>query len=97
MSRGKEILQRFFKGESQWSIAAVLQVSRNTVPKVIRACHEHRIDAASLDGMDLDALHQHLFPEKADLPCQVPPDYEFIHKELLKSGVTLKLLWEEYV
>ena len=97
MSKEKEILQRFFKGESQRSIAAVLQVSRNTVAKVIRACHEHRIDAASLDGMDLDALHHHLFPEKADLPCQVPPDYEFIHKELLKSGVTLKLLWEEYV
>lgn len=97
MSKEKEILQRFFKGESQRSIAAVLQVSRNTVAKVIRACHEHRIDAASLDGMDLDALHHHLFPEKADLPCQLPPDYEFIHKELLKSGVTLKLLWEEYV
>ena len=97
MSKEKEILQRFFKGESQRFIAAVLQVSRNMVAKVIRACHEHRIDAASLDGMDLDALHHHLFPEKADLPCQVPPDYEFIHKELLKSGVTLKLLWEKYV
>lgn len=97
MSKEKEILQRFFKGESQRTIAAVLQVSRNTVAKVIRACHEHRIDASSLDGIDLDALHHHLFPEKADLPCQVPPDYEFIHKELLKSGVTLKLLWEEYV
>lgn len=87
MSKEKEILQRFFKGESQRSIAAVLQVSRNTVAKVIRACHEHRIDAASLDGMDLDALHHHLFPEKADLPCQVPPDYEFIYFSIIACFV----------
>ena len=96
MSKEKEILHRFFKGESQRSIAAVLRVSRNTVAKVVKACHEHPLDAAALDGMDLAALHHHLFPAEADLPGQVQPDYEFIHKELLKSGVTLKLLWEEY-
>ena len=96
MSKEKEVLHRFFKGESQRSIAAVLRVSRNTVAKVVKACHEHPLDAAALDGMDLAALHHHLFPAEADLPGQVQPDYEFIHKELLKSGVTLKLLWEEY-
>ena len=51
MSKEKEILHRFFKGESQRSIAAVLRVSRNTVAKVVKACHEHPLDAAALDGM----------------------------------------------
>ena len=25
------------------------------------------------------------------------PDFDYIHKELLKPGTTIKLLWEEYV
>ena len=44
MSKEKEILHRFFKGESQRSIAAVLRVSRNTVAKVVKACHEHPLE-----------------------------------------------------
>lgn len=31
------------------------------------------------------------------IPTLVTPDFPYIHKELLKSGVTLKLLWQEYV
>ena len=38
-----------------------------------------------------------LFPEEALIPALVTPDFPYIHKELLKSGVTLKLLWQEYV
>lgn len=25
------------------------------------------------------------------------PDFDYIHKELLKPGTTIKLLWEEYI
>ncbi len=28
---------------------------------------------------------------------QERPDYDYVHKELAKSGVTLMLLWEEYI
>lgn len=38
-----------------------------------------------------------LFPEEALIPTLVTPDFAYIHKELLKSGVTLKLLCQEYV
>ena len=37
MSNEKEILTRFFKGDSQRTIAAVLHVSRITVAKVVQA------------------------------------------------------------
>ena len=97
MSNEKEILNHFFKGDSQRTIAAVLHVSRNTVAKVVQACHEHPIEAHELDRLDHETLVHHLFPDTQALPIQVQPDYELIHKELLKSGVTLKLLWEEYV
>lgn len=38
-----------------------------------------------------------LFPEETWLPTLVTPDFSYTHKESLKSGVTLKLLWQEYV
>ena len=52
MSNEKEILNHFFKGDSQRTIAAVLHVSRNTVAKVVQACHEHPIEAHELDRLD---------------------------------------------
>lgn len=42
-------------------------------------------------------LHERLFPEDLQSPVLVTPDYGYIHKEMLKSGVSLKLLWEDYV
>ena len=97
MSNEKEILTRFFKGDSQRTIAAVLHVSRNTVAKVVQAYQEHPLEASDLKRLNPETLIHHLFPQIQALPVQDQPDYEFIHKELLKSGVTLKLLWEEYV
>ena len=97
MSNEKEILTRFFKGDSQRTIAAVLHVSRNTVAKVVQAYQKHPIEASDLKQLNPETLIHHLFPQIQVLPVQSHPDYEFIHKELLKSGVTLKLLWEEYV
>lgn len=35
--------------------------------------------------------------EVQSIPTLVTPDFPYIHKELLKNGVTLKLLWQEYV
>lgn len=96
MANEKEILAHFFKGDSQRTIAAVLRLSRNTVAKIIKACHEQQLEADAVGHMDSETLHHHLFPEDVALPVQFQPDYARIHRELLKSGVTLKLLWDEY-
>ena len=37
-----------------------------------------------------------LFPQAASKPEYKMPDYEYIHREMQKSGVTLNLLWLEY-
>lgn len=47
--------------------------------------------------MDETALYKKLFPEKALIPVQATPDFEHIHKELVRNGVTLRILWDEYV
>ena len=95
MAKEKNILLRFLNGESQRSIAASLKVSRNTTAKVIDAFNYAGLTRRDLETLDEPELLAKLFPsaKKQDV---VMPDFEYIHKELLKPGVTVKLLWNEY-
>lgn len=97
MSKEKQILQMFQDGYSQRRIASTLRVSRNTVAKVVNAASDQQLPKGTLESMDEAEIHHALFPEEALIPTLVTPDFPYIHKELLKSGVTLKLLWQEYV
>lgn len=96
MSREHQILHHLSEGKSQRMIAGTLGVSRNTVASVYTAAMRFGRSYSELLQLDETALFQTLFPEKAAEPVLVPPDYEKIHKELLRHGVTLRLLWEEY-
>ena len=97
MSKEKEILQLLSNGDSGRKIASTLGVSRNTVASVLAAAKRTKKSYPELLRLDEQALFQTLFPEKAAEPVLVPPDYEKVHKELMRHGVTLRLLWEEYV
>ncbi|MBR4724576.1 MAG: IS21 family transposase [Lachnospiraceae bacterium] len=96
MSKEKQILSLYIDNYSQRKIATMLNVSRNTVSAVIAAAKRAKLPALQLASMDELSLAALLFPEKANEPVQVVPDFEHIHKELLRQGVTLRLLWEEY-
>lgn len=93
----KRILERRFKGENQRSIASSLHLSRNTVSKVFKAADQTGLSWVQFQTMDDSSLDELLFPEKKYVPVQQVPDFEYVHKELLKPGTTLKGLWEEYV
>lgn len=97
MSKEKQILQLLSNGDSQRRIAGTLGVSRNTVASVHAAAIRSGKSYQELLLIDEANLFAMLFPEKAAEPTLVVPDYEKIHKELLCHGVTLRLLWEEYV
>lgn len=97
MSKEKQILQLLQKGYGQRRIANMLSVSRNTVSKVDKAAKKHPVFKDALDSISEQELHQKLFPEELQVPTLVTPDFNYIHKELLRNGVTLKLLWEEYI
>ena len=97
MSKEKEILQLLSNGDSGRKIASTLGVSRNTIASVLAAAKRTGNGFPELLQLDQQALFQMLFPEKVAEPVLVPPDYEMIHKELMRHGVTLRLLWEEYV
>lgn len=97
MSKEKSILQMLRDGYSQRHIAGSLHVSRNTVAKVAKAASEHQLSKEVLESMNEAEIRHTLFSEEALIPTLVTPDFPYIHKELLKNGVTLKLLWQEYV
>lgn len=96
MSKEKQILLLHASGFSQRNIAAMLKVSRNTTSAVIAAATRARLQAHQISALEEKDLVLLLFPEKASEPVQVIPNFERIHKELLRQGVTLRLLWEEY-
>ena len=98
MTKYREILRLAALGFSMRNIALSCSVSRNTVSKVLAAAKEKSV-AWPLDDSQTDkVLETLLFPkdkskEGTDRPL---PDYEYIRKELLRNGVSKKLLWAEY-
>ena len=47
--------------------------------------------------MDEDTVYHKFYPDKFVLEnLYDKPDYEYVHQELKRTGVTLKLLWQEY-
>lgn len=75
-------------------------MSKKTVSKVLKAALEKDI-SWPLDGSQTDAvLAKQLFQADggaATVSTKRMPDYDYIRKELQKNGVTIKLLWAEYM
>ena len=96
MIRYREILRLHSQGISKTAIARSCECSRNTVARVVQRAEEVGI-VWPLDQELSDAKLQKLLLPQSDLPpLRQAPDYETVHKELAKSGVTLSLLWNEY-
>jgi hypothetical protein len=48
------------------------------------------------ESMDNEKICKLLFPAEELSTSYQMPDYDYIHKEQAKSGVTLSFLWHEY-
>lgn len=93
----REILRLNALGYSQRSIATGAKASRNTVKDVLEKESEKNI-TWSLDEDITNADLEDILSDKqttTTIPYAVI-NYEYIHKELSKKGVTLTLLWQEY-
>lgn len=95
MTKLREILRLHSMGISQRSIAAACECSRNTVAKALRQAENNGIVWPLGNEMTDAELNMRLFGVKKSR-VRHEPDYEYIHKELAKEGVTLTLLWAEY-
>lgn len=98
MTKYREILRLYSQGISQRSIALSCECSRNTVSKVVARAKELNITWPLSSEITDGELEKKLF-SNSQQSTTVPrkyPDLEYIHKELAKNGVTLRLLWSEY-
>ena len=96
MTNYKEILRLSALGIRKQDIATSCQCSRNTVRNVLNAAQEQGIAWETARSQSNELLRKKLFPGAANKPSYRMPDYEHVHKEMQKSGVTLSLLWVEY-
>ena len=95
--RVRLILELHAGGMSNDMIASTRHMSRTSISTVLNIAREKNISYESIQEMDDDALYKLFFPEKlAAEDIYELPDYNYVHEELKKVGVTLQLLWKEY-
>ena len=93
----KRILELRFENHSQREIARMLKVSRNTVRDVFDAADAAGVYWNIAYNLSESQINELLFPSNGIDVSYEQPDYAYVHKELLKVGVSLKMLWKEYV
>lgn len=97
MIKYREILRLHAQDLSIRSIASSVGSSRNTVSDVLKRAMEKDVLWPLEKDVDDAELQDFLFPEKNHSILRRKPDCVHIHKEMARSGVTLSLLWHEYV
>ena len=96
MVKYREILRLRSLGYSHRQIAASVQNAKDTVGSVFKRADEHNLAWPLGPEMTDQALQMLFYPERANQSSRREPDYQYIHNELAKDGVTLTLLWSEY-
>ena len=98
MTKYREILRLHSQGISQRSIAASCECARSTVQRTLAHAEMHGLVWPLPPEMTDERLRKVFTPNEttAQPGGYKEPDYEQVHSELAKSGVTLSLLWNEY-
>lgn len=101
IARTREILRLNSLGISQRQIALSCNCSRHTVQEVLVRSHVAGINWPLPDDWDDRKLIEVIYPTENSCLSQrqthkTSPDYPYIHQELARKGVNLKLLWTEY-
>ncbi len=97
MIQYREILRLHDQQVSQRGIAASCGHSRQIVKDVIERADKKGILLPLAEDTTDAWLQEVLYPEKnPEKSGRRMPDFERVHRELAKSGVTLSLLWDEY-
>lgn len=93
----KEVLRlHHSSGLSQKQISKALGCSRGAVAEYLHRAQAAGLDWPLPDELDDAQIERRLFPPVAPAKSRPLPDYNYIHGELKKKGVTLVQLWAEY-
>jgi transposase len=100
MRKIREILRLKWEiGMSNRTIARSCRVSHSTVGEYVKRAETAGLRWPLPEELDEEQLYNLLFPRmgQADKQAIPLPDWDKVHLELRKKGVTLRLLWEEYL
>ncbi|MBU0985505.1 MAG: IS21 family transposase [candidate division Zixibacteria bacterium] len=99
MRKIREVLRlKHVHKASERCIATSCSVGRTAVAEYLRRAAVAGLSWPLPDNLDDEQLEQLLFPLAPEVPAdQRPlPDWDYVHKELRRKGVTRFLLWQEY-
>lgn len=98
MRKINEILRlKYEAGLSLSKIAQSCNVSKSTVSDILKRFDQSGLSWPLPEGMEETDLEARLYPTTSVKKDEKPlPDLAYIHQELKRKHVTLRLLWEEY-
>ncbi len=92
----KEIIRLFNSGLSNRKIALSCNISPTTVAFYINRFKSSGVNYDAFIPLTDEEIKTLFLPE-APKPLRPLPDMEYIHSELKRKGVTIYLLWKEYI
>lgn len=95
----KKVLELLSQGLSFREIGRVRGISPRSVSAVESSARAKGITWDSVRDMGDEQVYFLVFPERAEVqvePGTADVDWDYVHSELQRAGVTLKLLWEEH-
>jgi len=96
MTNYREILRLSSLGINNKQIAESMGIARQTVVTALQRATAQGLDWLLAEPLSDRELAARLFPQVGNKPNYKMPDYEYVHKELARPGVTQQLLWFEY-
>lgn len=98
MRKISEILRQHYDLKLTYrEIARSQNISTSTVSSYVWRARLAGIANALPAGITEEELYKLLFlPAKENSTKRTPPDWEMVHQELRRKGMTLRLLWREY-
>jgi transposase len=95
----REILRlKYLHQASERAIAKSCSVARSTVADYLRRAQDAGLSWPLPVDLDDESLESLLYPPPPPVPDEgrPQPDWDYVHKELRRKGVTRFLLWQEY-
>ena len=96
MTNYKEIIRLHSLGLNKTRIAESCGCARSTVITALHKAEENGLSWNAVKNLSSEEVARKLYPATSMGQQYSMPDYERVHKEMQKSGVTLSLLWVEY-
>jgi transposase len=99
MRRIREVLRlKFQLGLNDSQVSRSTGIARSTVQEYLQRVTGAGLDAEQLLALNDAALERRLFPSRELRDVDRPlPEWEMVERELRRRGVTLRLLWLEYL